>query len=546
MRRWLLGAGAMLWLLLCAPAARAAAALPTLRTTTDVGLAAPLNVNSLLPIFNNESVGDATINQRLFAHLLWIGNSITIRWHKSLARSITVADHDTRFLVRIRPWRWSDGRPVTAADVVYSFQLIRADGLRYLNFGMGGMPGIVARMTVLGPHRFVVVVRHRVNPLWFELNGLSQLKPLPRFAWKGYSAAYLTAHQIDPRLVRVVDGPYRLERFVMGREVVLVRNPRFSGPPAPLGRLIYKMYTSSEGAFWALRSGHLDVGNIPHALYRARRLLRRLRSCYTNGGFGINYIPFNFRNPRVAFLRNVRIRRALQYALNQRLIIDVAYNGFGVPGFNPVPGSPPTYLSPEMRHLERHPGLMYRPAHARALLRQAGWRRRPGEGWVRRNAEGQPLAFTLLFFSGSRTIEVAVDIMKEQWRAIGVNVHLRELPFNLVLAKLDDPHDPWQAAYIAWNYEPDYYPTGEGLFNTGGGENYGDYSNPRLDQLIHETNVKPGRRWLYAYERFAARHLPVLFTPFQGNIVKYSPRFTLAQAQSTLYDVACTPSRSGL
>jgi len=530
----------------CAPACRAALpTLPTLRTTTDVGLAAPLNVNSLLPLFNNESVGDAEINERLFSHLLWIGTRITIRWHKSLARSITVSDHDRRFLVRLRHWRWSDGRPVTAADVVYSLQLIRAFGFRYLDYGMGGIPGIVARIRALGPHRFVIVTRHRVNPRWFEYNGLSQLRALPRFAWKGYSAADLAARQTEPRLVRVVDGPYRLQRFVLGREVVLVRNPNFSGPPAPLGRLVYKMYTSSEGAFWALRSGHLDVGNIPHALYRARHLLHHLRSCYTDGGFGINYVTLNFRNPRVAFLRNVDVRRALEYAINQRLIIDVAYNGLGVPGFNPVPGNPPTYLSPYLRHLERHPGLMYRPARARALLRQAGWRRRSGEGWVRRNAQGQPLAFTLLFFSGSRTIVIAVDILKQQWRAIGVDVHLRALPFNLVLAKLDNPHSSWQAGYIAWTYEPDYYPTGEGMFNTGGGENYGGYSNPTLDRLIHATNVKPGRRWLYAYERFAARHLPVLFTPYQGNIVKYSPRFTLAQAQSTLYAVSCQPKPMG-
>ena len=537
MRRRALAACA---LLICAAlVGTATAALPTLRTTTDVGLAAPVNVNSLLPIFNNESIGDADVNRRLFVHLLWIGNRITIRWHKSLARSITVSDHDTRFLVRIRPWRWSDGRPVTAADVVYSFQLIRADGLRYLNYGIGGMPDIVERMTVLGPHRFVIVTRRPVNPVWFELNGLSQLKPLPRFAWKGHSTAYLAAHEIDPRLVRVVDGPYRLQRFVMGREVDLVRNSRFSGPPVSLGRLIYKMYTSSEGAFWALRSGRLNAGNIPHALYRARHLLHHLRSCYTDGGFGINYVVLNFRNPRVAFLRDLHVRRALQYALNQRLIIDVAYNGFGVPGFNPVPAYPPTYLSPAMRHLERHPGLMYRPARARALLRQAGWRRRPGAGGVRRNAAGQPLTFTLLFPSGSRTIVIAADIMKEQWRAIGVDVKLRQLPFNLVLAKLDDPHASWQAVYIPWTYEPDHYPTGDGLFNTGGGENYGGYSNPRLDQLIRASDFEPGRRWLYAYEHFAARHLPVLFTPYPGSIVKYSRRFTLAQVQSTLYAVAC-------
>jgi peptide/nickel transport system substrate-binding protein len=525
------------------PPLSSATRLPSLRTTTDVGLSSPLNVNSLLPVFNNQSIGNAQINELLYWPLLWIGNRITIRWRKSFARSVTVSDHDRRYLVRLKRWRWSDGRPITAADVVYSFDLIRAFGTRYLNYDIGGIPGIVRRITVRGPRQFVVVTRHAVDPDWFELNGLSQLMALPRFAWKGESVEGLYAHQTDPRFVRVVDGPYRLARFVLGRKVVLVRNPEFSGPPAPLGRLVYRMYTSSEGAFWSLRSGRLDVGNIPHALYRARRLLHSMRSCFTNGGFDINYIVLNYRNPRVAFLRKVRIRRALQYAINERLIIEVAFNGFGTPGFNPVPADPPTYLSPLLRHLVRHPGLLYRPGRARRLLREAGWRKSPGRGWVLRNDRGRPLALTLLFPSGSRTEVIEGDILKQEWRAIGVDLHLRELPFNLLLAKLDDPKGSWQAAYIAWDYEPDYYPTGEGLFNTGGGTNYGGYSNPRLDRLIRDTNVEPGRKPLYAYERFTLRHLPVLFMPLQGNIVKYRSRLTLPEVQSTLYHVSCRPRR---
>ncbi len=517
------------------------ARLPALRTTTDVGLASPLNVNSLLPVFNNQSIGNAQINELLYWPLLWIGHRITIRWRKSFARSVTVSDHDRHYVVRLKRWRWSDGRPITAADVAYSFDLIRAFGTRYLNYDIGGIPGIVRRITVLGPREFRVVTRRSVDPDWFELNGLSQLMALPRFAWKGESVDELYAQQTDPRMVRVVDGPYRLARFVLGREVVLVHNPDFSGPPAPLRRLVYRMYTSSEGAFWSLRSGHLDVGNIPHALYRARTLLHSMRSCDTHGGFDINYIVLNFSNPRVAFLRNVRVRRALQYAINEQLIIDVAFNGFGTPGFNPVPAYPTTYLSPLLRHLVHHPALMYRPARARRLLREAGWRRQPGRGWMRRNARGRPLTLTMIFPSGSRTEVIEGDILKEEWRAIGVDLHLRELPFNLLLAKLDAPHGSWQSAYIAWDYEPDYYPTGEGLFNTGGGTNYGHYSNPRLDRLIEDTNDEPGRKPLYAYERFSLRHLPVLFMPLQGNIVKYRSRLTLPEVQSTLYHVACRP-----
>lgn len=516
--------------------------LPSVRTTTDVGLAAPINVNSLLPIVNNQSVSNAQINTLLYPPLLWIGNKIAIRWHKSLARSIQVSDHDTHFLITIRSWRWSDGRPVNAREVAYSFTLMRDFGTRYLNYSIGGIPTIVRRVRVLGAHRLLVVTRHPVNVHWFELNGLTQFQALPRFLWKGLSVDQLYDRQTEPRYARVVDGPYRLAKFVLGRKVVLVRNPLFSGPPPYFRRLVYAMYTSSEGAFWALRSGRLDIGNVPHALYRARGLLRGMKSCLTRGGFGINYIVFNFRNPRVQYFHDLALRRALEYAIDQKLFIRVAFNGFGTPGFNPVPASPPTYLSPLLRKLTDHPGLMYRPRHARALLRAAGWRRR-GHGRIRRNRRGVPLRFTLLFPSGTRTEIIMADILKEEWKKIGVDVRLRQLPFNLLLAKLEIPHGRWEAAIMAWTYEPDYYPTGEGLFNTNGGTNYGHYSNPVLDRLIHETNVEPGRKPLYAYERFMMRHLPVLFLPYQGNLVKYRPGLSLRAVDSTLYHVACYPPK---
>jgi len=517
----------------------ASSALPDVRTTLDVGLAAPLNVDSLLPIVNNQSVGNATINELLYWPLIWIGNKITIRWDKSLARSIKVADHNTHYTILIHKWRWSNGRRITAADIAYSYRLIKEFGTRYLNYDIGGLPGIISRITLHGSYRLDVVTSHSVNPIWFELNGLSQLMALPRFAWQHYSINYLFAHQTDPSLVHIVDGPYRVQRFVIGRKVVLIRNPVFSGPPALFHRLVYAMYTSSEGAFWALRSGTLDIGNIPHALFRARHLLHRLHSCLTNGGFDINYVVLNYANPQAVFFQDLSVRRALQYAINEQLIINVAFNGTGTPGFNPVPASPPTYLSPFLRRLESHPNLMYRPAYARKLLRDAGWRTVPGHGWIRHNAQGQSLAFTMLLPSISRTEVIVADILKQEWRLVGVDMHIRKLPFNLMLAKLEQPGGSWESAYLAWDYEPDYYPSGEGLFNTGGGTNYGHYSNPVMNRLILATNLSSKRKALYAYEQFALRHLPVLFMPLQGNTVTYQSDLSLAETNSTLYHVAC-------
>jgi ABC-type dipeptide transport system, periplasmic component len=149
--------------------------------------------------------------------------------------------------------------------------------------------------------------------------------------------------QTDPSLVRVVDGAYKLERFTQGREAVFVANPQFSGPKPVIDRLTFRMITSSEAAFWSLKTGSLQAANIPHALEAADRQIT-MGSCKTNGGYAINYVTLNFTNPKVAFFKDVRVRQALEYAINQPQMIRVAYHGNGVPSYGPVPTLPDTYL----------------------------------------------------------------------------------------------------------------------------------------------------------------------------------------------------------
>jgi peptide/nickel transport system substrate-binding protein len=73
-------------------------------------------------------------------------------------------------------------------------------------------------------------------------------------------------------------------------------------------------------------------------------------------------------------------------------------------------------------------------------------------------------------------------------------------------------------SWVSWTYQPDYYPTGGGLFKTGADSNFGGYNNGTMNHLIAES-YQPGTpadtlAALYRYEEFAAQHLPVLFMPF--------------------------------
>ncbi|APZ44735.1 peptide ABC transporter substrate-binding protein [Acidihalobacter ferrooxydans] len=501
-------------------AAFAASGTDSVTTVTGVGLAAPMNVNSLLPVVNNNSVGNFQAVIQMYRPLLWIGRDLKIDWTDSIAKSIKVSANRTVFTVTMKDWKWSDGKPVTAADAAYGFQMIKDFGKRYPNYGIGGMPGIVKSFKVLGEHTFRVTLTHSVNANWFKLNGLSQITPAPRFAWKAYSIDYLFNHQTDPALVQVVDGPYKLARFAQGREVAFVANPAYSGHQPSIKHFTFKMITSSDAAFAALKTGDIQIGNVPATLYNARRLVANLKSMRTSGGFSISYLPLNFTNPKVAFFHDLKVREALQYAIDQPLIIKTVLHGLGTPSFNPVPSAPDTYLSPEMKKLVAHPLDMYRPKKAAQLLDEAGWK--PGPNGVREK-DGKRLAFSMIVPSGNAARLATAQILKQEWQAIGVDMSIRQMTFNQEIAMLA-PHKDWEMAMIGWVYAPDYYPSGGGMFNTGGGSNYGAYSNPKMDKLIAATTHGKGLKTLYAYENYAARQLPVLFLPAPGYLVKYDPR----------------------
>ena len=509
----------------------------SLTTVTNVGLSPPANVNSLMPIVNNDSSANSQIIALMFPPLLHVGVDLKINWQRSFAQDIVVSPDRRRFVIHLKPWRWSDGRPVTGKDVLASLKMIRAFGARYPNSGMGGMPEIIQQATAPNPQTVVLTLRRAVNPTWFELNGLSQLVPVPAWSWGRYSIDQLYRLQNQVSMVQVVDGPYRLLRFDPGRSLSFVRNAAYSGPPAPLQHLTFVMYSSASSAFWGLKSGDLQAGMIPHYLFAARGLVSNLQSCVSNGGYGFNYVTLNLHNPRVSFLASTPVRQAMALAINQEQIIRVAFHGLAVPSFNPVPSDPDTYLSPAMQQLVRHPQRAYDPARANALLAANGWHR-GADGIRQRN--GQRLVLSMIVPDMSETLIYTGELLKADWQRVGIDLHLHVVPFNLELAKLH-PGGKWEAAMIVWSYNPDYYPSGDGLFDTGGGSNYGGYSSQRMDALIRASSTDSGNQALYAYEQYAYEQQPVIFLPYPQYLVKYAPGLSLAKLSQALYSVRCQP-----
>ena len=118
----------------------------------DVTSFNPLLISSL---YNQEAA------YLMFEQLLWINRYHQIDWSRSIASAVTTPDNGKTYDVTMRPWKWSDGVPVTSADVLYAFQLIKAFGTSYSGYGSGGMPDIVQSLTAQDSEHFTIVLKRR-------------------------------------------------------------------------------------------------------------------------------------------------------------------------------------------------------------------------------------------------------------------------------------------------------------------------------------------------------------------------------------------------
>lgn len=363
-------------------------------------------------------------------------------------------------------------------------------------------------------------LKHPVNENWFTLNGLSQFYPLPAKAWGRHGNVYFRNHETDLKLMRVSDGPYRLDSFVPGRYARYSANPDYPEKLA-VQRFELRFFPDWTTQFSALKTGELQIGEIPTPLYHAQHLVAHLHTFESVSGkpgflpYEFRMIWLNFKNPKIAFMRDEKVRRALQLTIPQQAIIDVVFHGLGTASFTAVPPVPDTYLSPAMKDLDTHPNREYDPAKASRLLAGDGWKMHDGV----RVKNGKRLEFTLLYLTGTRAQTEEADILKASWQKLGVVVHLKRMPQATLLATVQ-PNGHWETAMLLWSYAPDFYPSGDGLFNTSGGANFGQYSNAALDAAIKDSTQSRGRDALWHYEALLAKQLPVLFLPIPGYLVK--------------------------
>ncbi len=548
------------------PLAGCGASAPTSPKAATVTFALPPDSTStyIFPLQSLTDAGPVDDNQfqmLMYRPLYWFGLNGRAVFNPalSLAAAPVFSNGGRTVTINLKNWQWSTGHPITSRDVEFWINELIAEKDNWYGYVPGAFPDNLVSESYPTARQVVLTFNQTYGQQWLLYNELSQITPLPQYAWdktaasspvgnydqtaSGAAAVYtylngqskdLLSYATNP-LWQVVDGPFRLQTYnAANAYTVLVPNRNYSGTPkATIGRLVEQPFTSYASELNGLRSGAIDYGYLPPTEVNNSSYFKA--HGYTVASWplwGIAYAVYNFTNPTVGpIFSQLYFRQALQKMVDQAQYIKQFWGGYAVPTYGPVPLSP---VTPYLTKYESSNPYPYDPTAARALLSSNGWAKdssgvlsclHPGTGPGECGAgiaQGQQASFTILYTSGNDAYSNQMAAFQSVLAQAGIQLTLKQAPFGDVEAAAfgcsSGTPCTWDMAWWAgWSWDPDYLPTAGEIFHTGAGGNAGGYSNSEADQLITAEHTQTGNQPIEAAENFFAKNLPVLYLPQFSN-----------------------------
>lgn len=358
--------------------------------------------------------------------------------------------------------RWHDGQPVTARDVVFTFEAIRNPAVPSpldAALTVGGKP---IEVRALDSHSVRFTIEQPFAPLLSALVVPIVPEHVLGPALRDGTFAQQWRTGVTAQTV-VGDGPYRLERYEPGRLIHLVRNDDYWMRDEQGARLPYlaertiRIVPDQATATRTFLAGEIDL-HTP-----APDEVRALLAAQTGGGQfavhelgvdpGMLFVAFNrnpahYRqngvvNPRLTWFSDPLFLRALAHGVDKQAMIDGALDGFGMPAVSFVSPSNTRFADP---HLVDY---AYDLTRAAALLDEGGYIDRDGDG-VREDRDGHPVEFTLSTNASNPVREQIAAILQHDWQDhLHLHVHLESHELDAMIERLQSTFD-WDAMLIGF------------------------------------------------------------------------------------------------
>jgi peptide/nickel transport system substrate-binding protein len=411
---------------------------------------------------------------------------------------------------RLRPGlRFSDGQPLTADDVVFTWQQVMNTRNNVpFHFPYDQAESVVAR------DARTVVVRLRAPSAPFVSNFFrcgAQGAILPKHLLQGKPDLNQDPYNVKP----VGSGPFMVERYDVNATLVMVPNPYWFGGKPGLRRVTYRIIPSENTLLVSLKTHEIDFYfAAPEQQYRELKALEGV----TVAALPSSQFEMVAFNSGRAPLSDVRLRRAVAMGIDWRTLARTIYLDVDLTDWGDVfPRSWAYTAQPDPTPFD--------PAKARALLDEAGWK--PGPDGVRAK-DGKRLELEIRTVAGAITRENAEVVIQQSMRAIGVDLQVHNAPANMLFAPIGAggllASGKFDLGIFAWtkNPDPDDSQTAGPEYVPPHGGNYSRVTDATLGMLQHRANAvydRAARKALYAQlERRLGEVLPYHTMVWRANV----------------------------
>jgi peptide/nickel transport system substrate-binding protein len=425
-------------------------------------------------------------------------------WRPKLVSSVTFTKKPPFTLTyRIHPRaRWSDGVPVTARDFVFTLRTKIARKAELDDYERP-LVELVRSVEAVDTKTVRVILRSRFAG-WRGLFG----NILPRHALAGANlGAVWTDGIVNPKTGRPIgSGPFLIERWERGRQLTLVRNPRYWGAhPAYLDRLVLRIEVGSDDPVEWFTRGEVDVAwafFVPDLTVLRRPDIRVLAEPTPR----FEHLAIRVGPGGHPALRNKLVRRALAYGVDRVAIVRRVLGRFP-PDLRPLHSL--LLGEPSPRYRPNWSGYRRRPAEARRLLEQAGCRRGTDGIYL---CGGQRLSLRFVTSAGIPPRALIFTLVQTQLRQVGIEVVPTFAPPPVFLGQIL-PNGEFDVALFAWQFDPNATEL-QAIYGCGGAENYTGYCQRLvtrdLDQANRILDVVQQGRVLNRADRQMARDVPAV------------------------------------
>ena len=439
--------------------------------------------SGLIAMVAGESAA-AAISSNIFNKLLKYDKNLDIEGE--LAESWQVSADQKTITFKLKPnLKWADGKPLTSADVLWTWQAVidEKTGSPYASDYQ-----LVKKAETPDPLTFSVTYQQAYAP---ALDSWSGLQILPKHLLQGQDL-HTTAFARRP----VGSSYYKLDSWTHGENIKLSRNTSSVLGPAQIDKLVTRIIPDSSAQFLELMADNIDSMSLDPIKYAriipARPELKQKLALYKELGSGYTYMGFNLKHKP---FDDVRVRHAINYAIDKQEIIDGVYLGLGIDIASPYkPGT--RWSNPNLK------SYAYDPKKARALLKEAGFVDADGDGILER--DGKPFSFEIITNQNKEREKTAV-LIQRRLKDVGIDVQIRAIEWASFISRFIKTGD-FDVVVLGWGLglDPDQFNIWHSSQQAPGQFNFIGYNNPTVDKLLEQGRLElnPDKR-MKIYHEFA-------------------------------------------